>query len=307
MKFAHKKRVIAVVRCAVAISLMAFLVKTVGVDQIANTFLTMNPTMGILAGLCLGTLFFLGGFNIWLLLSSIHAISFINFLKVYMASWVTGLIVPGQAGDASIIIFLNKEGIEIKKIGSIYMLDKAITLGFFLVVSFVGAHRVIPDYHMSFNGIIFPLIFFVTIGLILWALSSIVPLIAKIRSKCHELWYSIKNFIGKKWYLVAFNITFTIIKWVFTSLGFYFAFMAYGVQVDIYTISVLPILSTLVGYIPISIAGLGTVEVTATYLFSLVGIQQAIVLNAYLLLRILQYGLAIFFLTVMTFFFKPRQ
>jgi uncharacterized membrane protein YbhN (UPF0104 family) len=307
MKVNHKGRVLLLIRSCVAVFLMGFLVFTVGIDAILKTLVTMDLAMGVFAWFCLITLFFLGGFNIWLLLNSIHAIPFFSFLKVYADSWVTSLIVPGQAGDASIIFFLKSQGVGVQKTSLIYMLDKSITLFFFLAVSFIGAHFVIPDIKMSLSILLFPLVSIGIIGLFLWGLSSRVPALAKTIEKLDDLWLLAHDFIRRKWYILVINTTVTIIKWLVTSLGFYLAFLAFGIQVNIYTISVLPILSTLVGYIPVSIAGIGTVEMTATFLFSLVNIQQAIVLNAYLLLRVLQYGLAILLLGAMTLIIRPKS
>jgi uncharacterized membrane protein YbhN (UPF0104 family) len=306
MKVAFNSRIRFAFRCCVAGFLITFLVLTVGIDVIVKTFLTMDLTMGILTWICLITLFLLGGFNLWLLLNSIQSISFFKFLKVYTDSWVTSLIVPGQAGDASIILFLKKHGVAIKKTGLIYMFDKTITLAFFLVVSIFGAHLVIPDLELSFYTLCLPIIIIGTIGLIVWGLSSRVPFLARIKIKFVELWHVIQDFVRNKWNILLVNVAVTVIKWIITSLGFYLAFMAFGVRVDLDTIMVIPILSTLVGYIPVSIAGLGTVEVTATYLFSLVGIQQVYVLNAYLLLRLLQYGLAALILTTSSLFLRIR-
>ncbi len=51
-------------------------------------------------------------------------------------------------------------------------------------------------------------------------------------------------------------------------------------------------MSTLIGYIPISVGGIGTVEWSAVYLFSQEGLSKAIVLATYLVLRAIQYLLA---------------
>jgi len=286
---------------------MAILIATVGVEDIVKTFLSMNPAIGLLAWLCLVLLFFLGGFNVWLLLNSIHAISFFDFLKVYTNSWVASLIVPGQAGDASIILFLKKRGIPLKITGPVYMLDKVITLAFFLTVSCYGSHLLIPDLKLSMFVLFLPPIGFAAFGLILWRLPSKYKLVAKTKARLEELWWVIRDFFYKKWYIIAINVLLTVIKWMVTSLGFYFAFAAFGFQVDIYVVTVIPILSSLVGYIPVSIAGLGTVEVTAAYLFSLVDIQQSIVLNSYLLLRVFQYGLAVLLLIISILFIKKKE
>ena len=56
---------------------------------------------------------------------------------------------------------------------------------------------------------------------------------------------------------------------------------------------VIPVMSTLVGYIPVSVGGIGTVEVSAVMLFKMLGVAESIVISAYLFLRLLQYLLAL--------------
>ncbi len=60
-------------------------------------------------------------------------------------------------------------------------------------------------------------------------------------------------------------------------------------------VGVVPIMSTFVGYLPISVGGVGTVELSAVYLFSLIGVSKAAVLATYVIQRTTQYFLAVIF------------
>jgi uncharacterized membrane protein YbhN (UPF0104 family) len=70
------------------------------------------------------------------------------------------------------------------------------------------------------------------------------------------------------------------------------AFRSFSTTVDWPYIGFIPILSTLVGYVPVSLAGIGTVEVTAVFLFAKVGISKPVVLSVYILLRVFQFLIA---------------
>jgi uncharacterized protein (TIRG00374 family) len=81
----------------------------------------------------------------------------------------------------------------------------------------------------------------------------------------------------------------TMIKWVAVSVTYYLAFYSFGVNVTWPEIGIIPIISTLIGYIPISVGGIGTVELCAVYLFSSISIDRVYVIDVYIFLRFITY------------------
>ncbi len=92
--------------------------------------------------------------------------------------------------------------------------------------------------------------------------------------------------LRSKWHLLVINVAVTIIKWIVVSYVFWMAFRCFSTVVNWPHIGVIPILSTLVGYVPISIAGIGTVEVSAVFLFGKIGISKPVVISVYILLSV---------------------
>jgi len=92
-----------------------------------------------------------------------------------------------------------------------------------------------------------------------------------------------------KFKAIILNIMLTIIKWFVLSLTYYLAFLAFGTEVKWPEVGIIPIISTLVGYLPISVGGIGTVEVCAVYLFSLISIDRVYVIDVYIFLRFITY------------------
>jgi len=279
-------------RLVLALLLLSFLIVSTGVDVLIDTFKTVSPMIGLLAGCCLIVLFFIGGLNVGLLLSTIHSLPFSNFLKVYSYSWAASLITPGQAGDVSLIIFLKRYGIPLRSSGITYLIDKILTVGVFFGIAWYGSYKLIPE----LNRIWFPMLILGVMSIILiYAFIKFTPkrpqILKKVRSYIDEI-LSELDVIRKKWYVWILNIFITVMKWLVITICYFMAFLSFNAHVKWPEIAVIPILSTLVGYIPISIGGIGTVELTATHLFSKVGVEQSIVLSAYLLLRTLQYVIA---------------
>lgn len=292
----RKRSFFLFLRLGVGLLLLTVIVATTGIEEIVNTFVRVRPIVGFSVGCCLILLFFLGAFNLWLLLRILHSVSFSTFLKVYSYSWVASLITPGQLGDASLILFFKKHGIPLRRTGIIYMLDKIITVVVFLGIAWFGSNILIPELREVWIPLLVLGFLFIFVVLILIRFfPTCTQLAKKIRHRLDEILNELRT-IKTKWYILLINILVTIVKWLVVSLSFFMAFLSFGVFVKWPDIAVIPIMSTLVGYIPISIGGIGTVEVTAGYLFSRVGVEQSSVLSAYLFLRSLQYVLAILML-----------
>jgi uncharacterized protein (TIRG00374 family) len=95
-----------------------------------------------------------------------------------------------------------------------------------------------------------------------------------------------------KWSVVVVNVSLTVVKWLVLSYAYFLAFWAFGTWVKWPEVGVIPILSTLVGYIPVSVGGIGTVEYSAVYLFASMGISKPTVLSVYIFLRMVNYLIA---------------
>jgi uncharacterized protein (TIRG00374 family) len=214
------------------------------------------------------------------------------FLNIYSHSWAVSLITPGQAGDASMIIFSKRYGIPLSQIGIAYFFDKVITISVFVCIAWFGSYVFVD----AFRGLWPPIMVIILVLIVGGALIiRFVPAYRNSGKKIQNWLVQIRGEMGifkKKWYILLLNTMITILKWLLVSLAYFLAFLSLDVHVPWPEIALIPILSSLVGYIPISIAGIGTVEVTAAFLFSKVGVEQSVVVSAYIFLRIVQFLLA---------------
>jgi len=289
----NRKQLIYILRYGIAFILLAFLIGSIGFNALADIFITINPIKVFAVIFFLSIFLFLGILNIWLLLRCLQPIPFYSFLKLYSYSWAISLITPGQLGDASLIFFLNKYGVLIRSASIAYLTDKVISICMYLFVAWYGSNILIPELRSSWS-LIFKLS--ISIGVLFLILIKLLPetkLTKHIYGWLHGTISELKR-LRTKWYMIIINAIITAVKLLVLSICYFMAFLTFGVCADWPEVFIIPIMSTLIGYIPISIAGLGTVEFTATYLFSLVGVEMSVVLSVYLLLRSLQYIFAIF-------------
>ena len=92
---------------------------------------------------------------------------------------------------------------------------------------------------------------------------------------------------------LALNGTLTVVKWLINASYYWVTFRAFGFEVSFEAAATLPVMSSLVGYLPITAGGAGTTEWTATFLFARVGATAATVVSAYLFLRVLHLSIAL--------------
>jgi uncharacterized membrane protein YbhN (UPF0104 family) len=88
------------------------------------------------------------------------------------------------------------------------------------------------------------------------------------------------------------NLGLTTVKWALMTASYWFALRAFGAVVPVSAAATIPVMSSLVGYLPVSVGGLGTSEWTAIALFGRVGAPEAAVLATYLFLRAVLIALA---------------
>lgn len=284
------------IRLLVAIILFLVLIFSVGLQELLMTIehVRLIPALGVL--LTLIALFFIGAFNVWLLLHSLVDVRFSVFLRMYACSWAMSLFSPGQTGDVSLIFFMKRYGVSYLQTSTAYLVDKIITLSLFLIVSLWGVIHYSTNIKVDFIKVVFYLILAIIVALFLYrSFFSQMRCFVRVNNIIKELCCSFR-LLANQWSVVLLNFFLTLMKWLVVSLGFYLGFLSFSVSTFWPDIGVIPILSTLVGYIPVSISGIGTVEITAVYFFGQVGIGKAVVLSTYLFIRALQYAVAPFLL-----------
>jgi len=217
-------------------------------------------------------------------------IPFTEFARSYIYAFSINLFAPGQLGDASIALFLKKQGIPLRKSGLAYLIDKIITVFVLFCVAWYGAHLFLPEINPVWF-IVMPVagISAIVLGIrIILKVPSDFKYIIKIKQWTLSTLSEMRS-VQDEWHILILNTFLTVVKWLVMCLSFFCAFRAFGQFVPWPAIGVIPVLSTLVGYIPVSVGGIGTVEYSAIYFFSIMGIAETIVLSTYLFLRSLQY------------------
>ena len=274
-------------RWAVGIGLMIALVAAVGPSRIVATFAQVSLKWTLVTLLVAMVWLFLGGLKSWLLLRILAQIRLSEFLVTYLTSWAFSLLIPGQLGDATQVVLLKRYQVPVESSSVTYLVDKFISLSWMLTVAAYG----IVYLTTSVTGWL--LLTLPIVGVILAALgvravrripTSQGGWLDKIRElvdRSIDQLFSFKHYPGQ----IALNAVLTILKWATVGLKYFCAFLAFGTPVGFPIAWTAPVMSSLVGYIPITIGGAGTTDLTAVVLFGKEGAAAITVVGVYIFIR----------------------
>ncbi len=286
-------------RALVGVSILFLLIYLLDFRKVANEFRDVNINLVCLVVLTILVATMLGSIAMFLIVSRESEILFSRFLPIYWMSWSVSLVVPGQIGDiASISILLKRLGFEWSVILARSLVDKVISLLVMLALAIYALTIIVKINQFNSNTLFSFVAVLVVISLLLIAKRNIIYVFFK--NKKHKVINFVRRVIAETRSTIIFypkrviaNIILTTVKISLIGLAYWFMFNALG-ENDISVWSVIPLVaaSSLVAYVPISLNGIGTVELTGIFLFSSIGLSEPTVLTAFLLLRGLVFAMA---------------
>jgi uncharacterized protein (TIRG00374 family) len=279
------------IKLVITSALIAYLLHSCNITILASTLSNINLPLAVVTFILLPVVLFIGGINLWLMMNSISTIPLKVFIRAYSYGYAVNLFSPGQLGDISVALFLKKDGIYYSHSTLAYAVDKFISMMFAISLGYIGARFMLT----SFAGPIW--IFGIPLVCAICAMVCIVSIlyIPGDDGKIGRFKQFIKSIYKEsvlwdaKYKAIILNIVLTIIRWLVVSVIYYLAFRAFGIDAKWPEVGIIPIISTLIGYIPISVGGIGAVELCAVYLFSLISIDRVYVIDVYIFIRFITY------------------
>jgi uncharacterized protein (TIRG00374 family) len=278
-------------KLTITIGLSTYLLYSCNPAVLASTMSNINIYVAGIAFTTFLILVLIGALNLWMMLNSISCIPFKLFMQSYSYGYALNLFAPGQLADISMAYFLKEHGVYYSRSTLAYFVDKLISMFFIFILVYIGAKYII---YFGIKPIFITIIPFVAIIIV------IVLAIVLVCSPCEAggigrvkrlITNMYKEFLDwdNKVRSIIVNILLTIVKWFVVSITYYLTFYAFGIKVPWPEIGIIPVMSSLIGYIPISAGGIGTVELCSVYLFSLISIDKVYVIDVYIFLRLITY------------------
>jgi len=234
-----------------------------------------------------------GALNVYLFVGRDRRLSFKQFLPVYWSSWAFGLLVPGQVGDiASLSWLLRRYSLPASVSLGRATLDKLISAVVMLTIAMAGLALLFDD--QEFWTRLLPLVVVPAIAVLTAAIAVYVRrnqiagyierpgLTGALARTLQELVRTMRS----SPVLVLLNVVLTLIKVFVTGMAYWLVLRGLGAPgLGLMEVTVIATAAGLIAYLPVSVNGLGTVEVTGLFLFGQVGAPAEAVLAAYILLR----------------------
>lgn len=274
-------------RWVVGGGLLVLLVWMVGPVELLRTLGRVSLPWALLTLAVAGVWLLIGGVNVWLLLRRLAPVPLRTFLSIYMVSWAATNVVPGQLGDVAQVVLLRRRGVPVSKSSAAYLVDKFVSLVWMLMVAAYG----IGLYTRALSGwwlMALPALgvagAFVALAVLRRLPAAEGGRVERVRSLVERLMEELLV-LRRQPGVLAVNVSLTLVKWATVGLKYLCGFYAFGAALPFVATATIPVISSLVGYVPVTVGGLGTTEWTAAALFERAGADAATVVGVYLFLR----------------------
>lgn len=225
---------------------------------------------------------------------------FLHILDCSFKSFAYGAITPGKLGEASLIPLLKKKGLNYGRSSAIFIADKIISLFLFSALAIVGVFVMFGlNILFSFIGSLVLLSSLFYFAFFSYAGRRLIrKLLGKRATKFKEFHKTILLFAKKYKKELLGNFVTTLIRILTVAFTIKLILIALGSNIALLDAIYVKAITTLITFIPITINGLGTKEVSGVYLLTRFSIPLEIGSTMYLLALILNYliALAIFLL-----------
>jgi uncharacterized membrane protein YbhN (UPF0104 family) len=235
----------------------------------------------------------IGAANVYLFVGRDRKLSFKQFLPIYWSSWAFGLLVPGQVGDiASLSWLLRRYSLPASVSLGRATLDKLISAAIMLTIAMAGLALLIASqtYRVRLLQSVA-----VLIVVMLTAVAAVYIQRKQIAATAERpgfagalvrSLYELARTANSSPMLLMLNIVLTLMKVLMTGMAYWVVLHGLGApRLGLIEVTVIATAAGLIAYLPVSVNGLGTVEVTGLFLFGQAGAPAETVLAAYILLR----------------------
>lgn len=213
------------------------------------------------------------GYGLKALFDSIKHIGFIEFMKYFLIGISLGLVLPGRAGDLSIIYLVKKKGFEYGESTALTLIDKITTLIVFGAIAAIGLFTIFNSNELELG---LTMVAIIALGGIV-AFSSIGrAVLRKLFGKYAALFKgfnkTFRNLLQKGKKKILINLAITAIRPVITGLLFMLLFYSIGIKVSLWHAIVINAIAFIASLLPLTPSGIGIREGTGIFLFSQIGV-----------------------------------
>lgn len=291
---AVKGKTRAILEGIFCIIIIVFLLSRMNITKAAYNLAHADPKW-IVLGMCIYTLsILLTAYSLKALFDSVKHTNFKEWMHLYLLSFSMGLVLPGRAGDLSIIYFAKKKGFDIGASTALTITDKLITLIVFGAIAAIGLLTLLKSSQLVI-GVLFTA-FCILLGMFLFTSVGrkiIVKLIGKYAERFQGFYKTFKNLLRNHKGKVLINIGITLLRPIGNALLIILIFKAIGIEVSFLYAILINAVTLIASLVPLTPNGLGIREGIGSFLFTQIGIPLEASLAMYLIILMMNYATGI--------------
>jgi uncharacterized protein (TIRG00374 family) len=269
----------------ILLGIISIIIYKVDLKESFQILQRINLYYYLIALLLFLTLIFINSQALKVLFDTIKQQKFNDWLRIFIPSFVIGMIIPVRAGDVTMAVLGKNKGFEIGQSTSIMIIDKLITLLIFTPIAAIGLLIFINTTEI-FYGIIFSILLILGFSF-LYSKSGRLILI-KILGKKAEIFKGFKktlqDILNQNKRALVMNGLLTLIRPLINGLVLILLLASLGYNLNLMTAIIISSITFIVLIIPITPNGLGIKEGLGTILLSVIGIPAEASIAMYILL-----------------------
>ena len=287
-----KRRTKTILEILGGIIIIAFLLTKINLQEVWNITQQLNLSFFFTTAVPLYIItLFLTSYSLKALFNSVKNIPFKEWARYYFIGFSMGLILPGRAGDLSVIYFMKKKGFQIGESTALTIIDKAITLTIFGTIGAIGLLTIL-EAEQTIYGIIAAATI-VAGGLFTFTKAGrtlIKKAIGKYAGTFQGFHKAAKNLLKNHKDKLAINIFITLIRPISNGLLIVLILSALGYNTTLLFAILISSITLIASLAPFTPNGLGVREGVGAYLFYQVGIPLEVSVSMYLIILLLNYS-----------------
>lgn len=274
-----------------SVTILLLLIWYVDIRELISQIGNIDPFWLLMAILVLSASIILGAFNLYFILSIDQKIGFVPYLKIFWFSWAVAQFIPAQIGDIlSMSTLLKRQGLDLHVVVSRVLIDKFISLIVVAVYAGIGLIIIISPKLPIPLLVFFPVLFLIMaiVLIVLFFLRSFKQVRFSFIRHLAEIVDKFIIFFQKYPEYVVINFFLTMVKIAAMSFTIWLLFLGLGINdISILHVIMLNCAVLVVGLIPVSLNGIGTMEAAAVILFALIDVGNTDTAAAFIVYRLL--------------------
>ena len=231
---------------------------------------------------------FVGALNNYLIVRSIAPLPFFKVLKMFFVAAFVGMFTPAYLGEVgSVAYMLRREGVPLSQGLSVTSIDKLVTVAVNSALCLIGLTLYFPQAPWFAWGaaalLLCAPIFLIWCPTVRGTVRRLV--INRYFSWSEKYFSAVCSFFVEHPILLCLNLIGTIARAFLAAYMIWVGFLAFGIVRDPSSVIFVSFVARMVGYIPLTVNGLGLLEGTAMKLFCGIGVPEEVTLLTFLIDR----------------------